>query len=122
MTTEVVSAESSHFAAIREADGNLMETTASLNRDVIVMVRITQKGVNNLNLELTMFCTAEIDAFYRPYAVEPGVAALLTATYGYRSQTEIRTYSSGEYYSETVVDRLHCILTDTTCLISLIHA
>jgi hypothetical protein len=76
-------------------------STDGFNTDFSFSRKKREVGIKGQNLELTDFCTAEIDAFYRPCAVDPGVATLLTASYGYGSHTEIRTYSSGEYYSET---------------------
>jgi hypothetical protein len=76
-------------------------STDGFNTDFSFSRKKREVGIKGQNLELTDFCTAEIDAFYRPCAVDPGVATLLTASYGYGSHTEIRTYSSREYYSET---------------------
>jgi hypothetical protein len=54
------------------------------------------------DLRLEDWDIAEIQEFFRPCAVDPGVGTLVTAAYGFGADRhEIRTFSNREYYSVT---------------------
>lgn len=54
------------------------------------------------DLQLDDWDTIEIQEFFRPCAVDPGVGSLITAAYGFgNTDHEIRTFSNKEYYCLT---------------------
>src|ERR1700676_4513564 len=54
------------------------------------------------DLQLDDWDTIEIQEFFRPCAVDPGVGNLITAAYGFgHTDYEIRTFSNKEYYCLT---------------------
>ena len=70
-----------------------------------------EKGILEQDLQLEDFCLEEIENFYRPCAVDPGVNTLLTAAYGHgREAHEIRQFSSKEFYSVSGSKQRTCML------------
>lgn len=54
------------------------------------------------DLKVEDFCTEEVEEFFRPCAVDPGVTNLITAAYGAgRESHDIRSFSNNEYYAMT---------------------
>lgn len=53
-------------------------------------------------LELDDFVSEEVDGFFRPCAVDPGITNVLTASFGHGgTEHEIRKFSGAEYYATT---------------------
>jgi hypothetical protein len=61
---------------------------------------------NDITCEKTLqvedFSIAEVEEFFRPCAIDPGVTTLITAAYGTGSDShEVRSFSNKEYYALT---------------------
>lgn len=76
--------------------------TDGFSVDFIFARKKNPKNVLNQQLHVEDFRIDEVDEFFRPVAVDPGVASVLTASYGHGSAChEIRKFFSNEYYAAT---------------------